>query len=61
MLEIDAVGNIDDFGHVFDVDFYKRNYKVYLRCLYIDAKIKKDPYSAEIYIVLKNRITFVMK
>lgn len=61
MLEIDAVGDINDFKSVFDIDFYKRNYKAYLRRLYINAKIKKDSCSVEIYAILKTKITFVMK
>ena len=30
MLEIDAVGDIDKFNRVFDVAFYRQNYKAYL-------------------------------
>lgn len=61
LLEIDAVGNIDDFKSVFNVTFYKKNKNKYLSALYKNAILKKNPFYIEIYPFLKNEITLLLK
>lgn len=61
MLEIDAVGDIDKFNRVFDVAFYRQNYKAYLRRLFIDAVLKRDIYAKECYAILGKKISLLGK
>lgn len=61
LLEIDAVGNIDNFSSVFDTQYYKANIKRYMANLYKNAKIKKNHFYIEIYPYLKDKITFGIK
>lgn len=61
LLSIDAVGNIDDYKEVFDVEFYKKNRKSYLRRLYIAAALKHDFFMSEIYPYFKEKMTISFK
>lgn len=61
LLNIDAVGNIDDYKEAFDVEFYKKNRKYYLRRLYIEVKWKHDFYMSEIYPYFKKEMTISFK
>lgn len=57
LLEINAVGDIDQFMDVFDVHFFKKHYKTYLRRLFINAKMKNEFYSKKIYPYYANQIS----
>lgn len=61
LLTIDALGGIDKFSKVFDIDSYKHNRFFYLKRLYIDAKFKNDEYYKEIIPYFKHELTFSMK
>lgn len=50
-------GAIDKYNNVFDVDFYKRHRKLYLRRLYISSKWKHDFFMSELYPYFKKEIT----
>ena len=49
------------FNRVFDVAFYKQNYKAYLRRLFIDAVLKRDIYAQECYAILGKKISLMGK
>lgn len=61
ILEINAVGDIHKFKHVFDVDFFEKNYKSYLRRLYIDAVFKKDFFLRKLYVYYRKEISTMDK
>lgn len=61
LLTIDALGGLDKFSKVFDIDSYKHNCFFYLKRLYIDAKFKNDEYYKEIIPYFKHELTFSMK
>lgn len=61
ILEIDAVGDITKFNKVFNVYEYQSNFNWYLRRLYIDCKLKKDPFLQEVYPYFKSKISFMFK
>lgn len=61
LLEIDAVGNINKYKEVFDVDFYKRNRNVYLRRLYIDGGWKNNLYMKELLPYYNHELTTLFK
>ena len=61
LLEIDAVGDIDNFTPVFDVDYYKQNKYKYMTALYKKAKLKKEHFYLEVYPYFKNNITLGIK
>ena len=45
------------FMDVFDVHFFKKHYKTYLRRLFINAKMKNEFYSKKIYPYYANQIS----
>lgn len=57
LLELDAIGAIDNYSAVFDVDSYKRNRKYYLYRLYYRAKFAKDILMAEVYPYFEKEMT----
>lgn len=61
LLTIDALGGIDKFSKVFDVDTYKRNRFFYLKRLFLDAKFKNDEYCKEILPYFQHELTFFLK
>lgn len=61
ILEIDAVGDITKFNKVFDINEYQSNFNWYLRRLYIDCKLKKDPLLQEVYPYFKYKISLTFK
>lgn len=61
MLEINAVGDIHKFKHVFDVEFFEKNYKLYLRRLYIDAVFRKDFFLRKLYAYYSKEISTMDK
>lgn len=62
LLELDAIGVLDKYHSVFDVDFYKKNRKYYLYRLYYRTKFVKDDYlMAEIYDYFKDEMTVMLK
>lgn len=61
LLEIDAIGDIEKFKYVFDIDYYKENINKYLSALYRKAILKKDPFYMEIYPYLKDKISLHLK
>lgn len=60
-LSIDAVGNIDDFKDVFDVESYKRNRKQYIRQMWYSATFGHDELSQEIVPYYKRELTPIFK
>lgn len=61
LLELDAVGTLDKYSSVFDVDFYRKNKKYYLYRLFYTSQIKKDYLMQEIYPYFKEKMTFWFK
>lgn len=61
LLEIDAVGDINNFTQVFDVEYYKKNKDKYMMALYKKAILKKDHYYLEVYPYFKDEITLGIK
>lgn len=61
LLTIDALGGIDKFSKVFDVDTYKRNRFFYLKRLFLDAKFKNNEYCKEILPYFQHELTFFLK
>lgn len=61
LLTIDALGGIDKFYKVFDVDAYKRNRFFYLKRMYLDAKFKNDEFYKEILPYFQQELTFFLK
>lgn len=62
LLELDAIGVLDRYSAVFDVEFYKKNRKYYLYRLYYRSRFIKDDYlTSEIYDYFKNELTPVFK
>lgn len=61
LLAIDALGGIDKFSKVFDVDAYKRSRFFYLKRLYLDAKFKNNEFYKEILPYFKHELTLFMK
>lgn len=61
LLTIDALGGIDKFSKVFDIDTYKQKRFFYLKRLYLDAKFKNDEYCKEILPYFQHELTFFLK
>lgn len=61
MLSIDAVGHLDDFKDVFNVEKYQKNKNKYLRKSWISAFFYHDDLSKEILPLYKNKLTFFFK
>ena len=60
-LSIDAVGNIDDFREVFDVEAYKQNRTKYIQRMWIDATLGHDELCQEIVPYYKKELTPMFK
>lgn len=61
MLTLDALGVLDKFSAVFNIDEYYRNRFVYLKQLYVGAKYQDDVFLQEIYPFLKKEYTISLK
>lgn len=61
LLTIDALGGIDKFSKVFDIDAYRRNRFFYLKRLYLDAKFKKDVFYKELLPYFQHELTLSLK
>ncbi|MEF8803758.1 MULTISPECIES: hypothetical protein [Bacteroidaceae] len=61
LLELDAVGAIDKYGEVFDIDFYKRNRKYYLYRLYYRSRFANDKFMNELYDCFSREMTPLFK
>lgn len=61
LILLDALGAVDKFSNVFDVEYYKENRHWYLRYLYRMIIRGHDPALREVYAKLKRDITFVDK
>ena len=61
LLTIDALGGIDKFSKVFDVDAYRRNRFFYLKRLYLDAKFKNDVFYKELLPYFQHELTLSLK
>ena len=61
LLTIDALGGIDKFSKVFDIEAYKQKRFFYLKRLFLDAKFKNDEYYKEILPYFKHELTFFLK
>jgi hypothetical protein len=60
ILGIDALGSLEKYKNVFDIDYYYKNQKWYLQqMLYQMARKKHDYY--EIYPFFLNKITIIMR
>lgn len=57
LLEIDALGNIENYRNVFDVDFYKANRYLYLRRMYLDSIKGKSHFLEELIPYFKKDLT----
>lgn len=56
-MTIDALGGIDKFSKVFNVDAYKQNRFFYLKRLFLDAKFRNDEYYNELLPYFRNELT----
>lgn len=61
LLGIDAVGNLDNFATVFDINAYKKNKKHYLQKMYIYGQWRGDMLLAEIIPFFRKELTFAFK
>lgn len=62
MLGLDAIGKLDDYRLVFDVEYYKNNKQEYLETLFYKTKITKRNITYNfIYPYLKDQIKFRTK
>jgi len=61
IMTIDALGGIDKFSKVFDIDAYKQNRFFYLKRLFLDAKFKNDENYKEILPYFQEELTFLLK
>lgn len=61
LLEIDALGDIDNYRKVFDIDFYKIHRKKYLRRLYLDSLKSNDIFLKELIPYFKDELTIIFK
>lgn len=61
LLSLDAVGDINDFSEVFDVDDYKRNKLRYIRKIWFDSTFMHDELAQEIMPFYKKKISLNMK
>lgn len=59
LVGLDALGKLDDFNQVFDIEYYKNNKKDYYKWLY-EQHIKKDSMNEPTYQSLKSRKEFRM-
>lgn len=60
ILELEAVGVLDNFRAVFDVDAFRRNKRQYLQILYIEA-LKGDSMMQELMPYFKKELTIGLK
>lgn len=61
LLTIDALGGIDKFSKVFDIEAYKQKRFFYLKRLFLDAKFKNDEFYKEILPYYQCELTFFLK
>lgn len=59
LLTLDALGVIDEYNAVFDIEFYKHNKKVYLRRMWLNGIFKHDDMLIELLPYYKKEITFL--
>lgn len=60
LLSLDASGNLDKFGKVFDLDYYYKNRKGYIESMYVSA-LRGDKLMAEILPYFKKELTISLK
>ena len=60
LLGIDALGMIDKYGEVFDIDYYRKHKKWYLQQMLIQMAHEKHDYF-EMYPYFKDQITLAMR
>ena len=61
IMTIDALGGIDKFSKVFNVDAYKQNRFFYLKRLFLDAKFRNDESYNELLPYFRNELTLFLK
>lgn len=61
LMAIDAVGDVDKFAKVFDVEYFKKHRKEYLRKLYMDGYINKSLIVRELFPYYKKQLTVGFK
>lgn len=61
LLTLDALGVVDNYRAVFDVDHYKANKKWYLEQMYIEAVFKHNSFYKEILPSYKSELTPIFK
>lgn len=62
LMTLDAIGRLDDFSAIFDVDYYRRNRKWYLNWMYYNYYFfGKESLLEEVYEHFKDQITIGMK
>ena len=55
LTSLDALGKLDNFSNVFDIEYYKKNRKDYYKWLYIQH-LKEDAMNEPTYKRLKNKL-----
>ena len=62
IMTLDALGRLDDFRDIFDVDYYRRNRKWYLNWMYYNWYFfGKESLLEEVYAHFKGEVTLGMK
>ena len=57
---LDAIGKLDNFKQVFDIEYYKNNKNRYYKYLIIEHLKKRDTYNEKTYQVLKCKFPFYL-
>lgn len=60
LLALDAIGKLDEYKSVFDVEYYTKNKQKYFETLVMQNLKRKSDY-IELYPYFKNRIKFITK
>lgn len=61
MLTLDALGVLEKYSAVFDVDYYKKNRKRYIEEMYVEAVFKHNSFYNEILPSFKSEITMGLR
>lgn len=61
LLSLDALGNINDFARVFDIDHYKKHKKEFIQKMWICSTFYHDELYKEILPYYKDQLTMLFK
>lgn len=61
LLSLDAWGGVERFGKVFDLNYYHKNKKLYIRRMWIDGVLKRNSFYREIIPFYTQELTPLFK